>query len=135
MPTYAYHCRACEKDFEAKQRFSDDPLTECIICEAEDAVFRVIQPAGIVFKGSGWYVTDSRGSGGNGAKSSTATTTTKNETSESENGSSGSDDSSSSSNGATASTESSDTTTKSTKSSTESTSPKDGANTKRAASA
>lgn len=87
MPTYAYHCRACENDFEVKQRFSDDPLTECIICETEDAVFRVIQPAGIVFKGSGWYVTDSRGSGSKGAKSSTNGVANKSDTS-SENGSS-----------------------------------------------
>ncbi len=61
MPTYAYQCRSCDSRFEARQSFSDDPLTECAVCGEEGSVFRVIQPAGIVFKGSGWYVTDSRG--------------------------------------------------------------------------
>jgi len=132
MPTYAYHCRACDNDFEIKQQFSDDPLTDCIICETKDSVFRVIQPAGIVFKGSGWYVTDSRGSGGNGAKSSTASTASKNDTSE--NGSSSSDKSDTGTNGA-ASTESSDKPTKSSKPSTDTNSSSDGSDTKRAASA
>ena len=133
MPTYAYHCRACEKDFEVKQRFSDNPLTECVVCETEDAVFRVIQPAGIVFKGSGWYVTDSRGSRSNGAKSSAASTTSKNDASE--NGTSSSDDSGTDTKSTAASTDSSATTTKSSKPSTESSSSSDGSDTKRAASA
>lgn len=62
MPMYAYQCRSCESTFEVKQSFSDTPLTDCLVCETPNAVFRVIQPAGVVFKGSGWYVTDSRGS-------------------------------------------------------------------------
>ena len=40
------------------QRFADDPLTECPECGA--VIRRVIQPVGVVFKGSGWYITDSR---------------------------------------------------------------------------
>ena len=46
------------------QRFSDNPLTECPKCSGE--IRRVIHPAGVIFKGSGWYITDSR-------KSSSAT--------------------------------------------------------------
>jgi putative FmdB family regulatory protein len=58
MPTYSYHCDTCGHDFEAVQRFADDPLTECPQCGSP--IRRVIQPVGVVFKGSGWYITDSR---------------------------------------------------------------------------
>lgn len=58
MPTYSYHCDTCGHDFEAVQRFADDPLRECPQCGA--VIRRVIQPVGVVFKGSGWYITDSR---------------------------------------------------------------------------
>lgn len=58
MPTYAYRCTTCDHQFEQSQRFSDDPLRDCPVCDG--LVRRVIQPVGIVFKGSGWYITDSR---------------------------------------------------------------------------
>ena len=58
MPTYSYQCDACGHHFEAVQRFSDDPITDCPHCGG--AVRRLIHPVGVVFKGSGWYVTDSR---------------------------------------------------------------------------
>lgn len=58
MPTYSYHCDTCDHDFDAVQKFADDPLHECPECGA--AIRRVIQPVGVVFKGSGWYITDSR---------------------------------------------------------------------------
>jgi putative FmdB family regulatory protein len=58
MPTYTYQCDSCGHGFEAVQRFADDPLTECPQCGA--SIRRVIQPVGVVFKGSGWYITDSR---------------------------------------------------------------------------
>ena len=58
MPTYAYRCADCGHQFEQNQRFSDPPLTDCPACDG--AVRRVIQPVGVVFKGSGWYITDSR---------------------------------------------------------------------------
>lgn len=58
MPTYNYHCDSCGHDFEAVQRFVDDPLKECPQCGSP--IRRVIQPVGVVFKGSGWYITDSR---------------------------------------------------------------------------
>ena len=63
MPLYVYRCNNCEHQFEVRQRFSDDSLTECPECLGE--IRRVINPVGIVFKGSGFYVTDSR----NGKKS------------------------------------------------------------------
>lgn len=59
MPTYVYACDSCGSQFEQFQRFQDDPLTVCP-CGKEGQVRRVFQPVGIVFKGSGWYVTDSR---------------------------------------------------------------------------
>ena len=59
MPIYTYECENCGQRFDAKQSFSDAPLTICPDCEG--SVHRVIQPVGIVFKGAGFYVTDSRG--------------------------------------------------------------------------
>lgn len=58
MPTYSYRCDACGHLFDAVQRFSEDALTECPECGSP--IRRVIQPVGVVFKGSGWYITDSR---------------------------------------------------------------------------
>ncbi|WP_129633070.1 FmdB family zinc ribbon protein [Candidatus Oscillochloris fontis] len=61
MPTYVYACDSCGTQFEKFQSFKDEPLTVCL-CGQEGKVRRVIQPAGIVFKGAGWYINDSRGS-------------------------------------------------------------------------
>ncbi len=58
MPLYDYQCKDCGVRFERMQSFHDAPLTRCPECEGE--VHRVIGPAGIIFKGSGFYVTDSR---------------------------------------------------------------------------
>jgi putative FmdB family regulatory protein len=58
MPTYSYRCSACGHKFDQFQRFSEDTLTECPQCHG--LVKRVIHPVGVVFKGSGWYITDSR---------------------------------------------------------------------------
>ncbi len=60
MPNYEYECAACNHRFERLQRFSDPPVDTCPQCG--NAVRRVLHPVGIVFKGSGWYVTDSRSS-------------------------------------------------------------------------
>lgn len=76
MPVYAYQCRDCDNTFEIKQSFNDDPLTTCAVCQHEGSIYRVIQPAGVVFKGSGWYVTDSRG------KNSAGVTNTKSDATE-----------------------------------------------------
>ena len=62
MPTYQYACTECGHAFEQFQSFKDEPLTTCH-CGQSGKVRRVIQPAGIVFKGSGWYINDSRGTG------------------------------------------------------------------------
>jgi len=58
MPLYVYKCNNCEHQFEVRQRFSDEPLTDCPNCGGQ--IRRVINPVGVVFKGSGFYVTDSR---------------------------------------------------------------------------
>ena len=58
MPTYVYACDSCGAQFEQFQSFKDEPLRTCPSCAS--AVRRVFQPVGIVFKGSGWYITDSR---------------------------------------------------------------------------
>ncbi len=58
MPTYHYVCSSCSNEFDQYQMFTDDALSVCPSCEG--FIRRVIQPVGIVFKGSGWYLTDSR---------------------------------------------------------------------------
>lgn len=88
LPTYEYHCDSCEKNFDVVQSFHDDPLTACPTCGSR--VRKVFGNVGIVFKGSGFYKTDSRpgakapagdaaasgssgseGSGGSGGESAT----------------------------------------------------------------
>ncbi len=71
MPTYQYECMDCQNQFEQFQKFSEDPLTACPSCEG--TVRRVIQNVGVVFKGSGWYITDSRSSSND--KTATESTT------------------------------------------------------------
>lgn len=58
MPLYEYQCAACGVRFERHQHFKDAPLTTCPECGGE--VHRLIGPVGVVFKGSGFYATDSR---------------------------------------------------------------------------
>jgi putative FmdB family regulatory protein len=66
MPTYEYECTSCGQHIEVSQRISEDPLTTCGVCGG--ALRKVFHPAGIVFKGSGFYVTDSRSSSTRSAK-------------------------------------------------------------------
>ena len=61
MPTYVYACTECGHRFEAVQSFADDSLTECPECEGR--LRKVFNSVGVVFKGSGFYKTDSRSSG------------------------------------------------------------------------
>ncbi|MGI5417067.1 FmdB family zinc ribbon protein [Actinomadura luteofluorescens] len=61
MPTYQYVCTECGEPLEVVQKFSDDALTECPACTGR--LRKVFSAAGIIFKGSGFYRTDSRGSG------------------------------------------------------------------------
>jgi putative FmdB family regulatory protein len=60
VPTYQYACTECGGQIEAVQRFSDDPLTVHEACGGK--LRKVFSPVGIVFKGSGFYRTDSRSS-------------------------------------------------------------------------
>lgn len=86
MPIYEYECEACHDRFEVIQKFSDKPLKKCAKC-GQGPVARLLCPPALVFKGTGWYVTDygrpdyqrgrkkaeqdSKGNGnGNGSKSS-----------------------------------------------------------------
>jgi putative FmdB family regulatory protein len=75
VPTYAYACTECDHRFEAVQSFSDDSLTVCPECEGR--LRKVFNAVGIVFKGGGFYRTDSRsgssvtaGSSSNGSSGS-----------------------------------------------------------------
>ncbi|MDF9715032.1 FmdB family transcriptional regulator [Nocardioides sp. ChNu-153] len=87
MPTYQYACTECGHAFEQVQSFSDDALTECPECHGR--LRKLFNAVGVVFKGSGFYRTDSR----TGASSSDTSSTTK---SSSDAGSSSSGDKSSS---------------------------------------
>ena len=58
MPTYQYTCTECGEPLEAVQKFTDEPLTVCPACGGR--LRKVFSPVGIVFKGSGFYRTDSR---------------------------------------------------------------------------
>jgi putative FmdB family regulatory protein len=58
MPTYEYECTSCGQHIEVYQRITEDPLTTCGVCGGP--LRKVFHPAGIVFKGSGFYATDSR---------------------------------------------------------------------------
>jgi len=66
MPTYEYECTSCGQHIEVFQRISEDPLTTCGVCGGK--LRKVFHPAGIVFKGSGFYATDSRSGSRSGAK-------------------------------------------------------------------
>jgi putative FmdB family regulatory protein len=67
MPLYTYRCNENDHEFQVRQRMMDDPLTECPVCGG--SVRRVVSSVGVVFKGSGFYVTDNRSSSLNGKSS------------------------------------------------------------------
>ncbi len=92
MPTYQYQCTACGEGLEAVQKFTDEPLTECPACSGR--LRKVFSAVGIVFKGSGFYRTDSRSSS---STSSSASADSSNSTASSAAG--GSSDSSGSGSG------------------------------------
>ena len=99
VPTYEYACTACGDPLEAVQKFTDDPLTECPHCGGR--LRKLFSSVGIVFKGSGFYRTDSRDGAKVGSGSSSS------ESSASSEGSSSSGDSSTASTGAAAAASSS----------------------------
>ena len=85
MPTYAYACTECEHRFEIVQSFVDDSLTDCPECAGR--LRKLFNAVGVVFKGSGFYRTDSRndskgskGSGSSDSSSSGGTTKTASKT-------------------------------------------------------
>jgi putative FmdB family regulatory protein len=67
VPTYSYACTECDNRFDAVQAFTDDALTTCPQCEGR--LRKLFNSVGVVFKGSGFYRTDSRESAKTGAAS------------------------------------------------------------------
>jgi putative FmdB family regulatory protein len=80
MPTYGYECKSCGHTFDAFQSMSDDPLKICPKCGKD--VRRLINGGtGVIFKGSGFYVTDKKSGSGSVKSSSPAKTQAKTESS------------------------------------------------------
>ncbi|MFF3709442.1 FmdB family zinc ribbon protein [Streptomyces phaeochromogenes] len=111
MPTYQYQCTECGEGLEAVQKFTDDALTVCPSCDGR--LKKVFSAVGIVFKGSGFYRNDSRGSSSSSSpapasKSSTGSNgSSDSKTSSSSDSSSGSKSSSDSKSGSKSSSTSS----------------------------
>ena len=103
MPTYSYACTECDNKFDVVQAFSDDALTECPKCDGR--LRKMFGKVGVVFKGSGFYRTDSReaaktasnGSAKSSSESSSTSGSTEKKSESSKSDSSGSSSSSSSS--------------------------------------
>ncbi len=72
MPTYEYECTSCGHRFDVVQKFSDAALTTCDQCQG--ALRKLISAPGIVFKGGGFYKTDSRGTSSSSDSSGTSST-------------------------------------------------------------
>jgi putative FmdB family regulatory protein len=80
MPIYTYHCDSCGITFDQRQSFSDEPMKVCPEC-LEEALHKVYQPVGIVFKGKGFYATDHRSTSGASTASEKKSSESKSETS------------------------------------------------------
>jgi putative FmdB family regulatory protein len=105
VPTYQYTCTDCGEPVEAVQKFSDPPLTVCTACGGK--LRKVFSPVGIVFKGSGFYRTDSRNSSSarvDGKKDKAASESSSSTTSSDSSSSNGSADKSAAKSGDTSST-------------------------------
>ncbi|WP_225803043.1 FmdB family zinc ribbon protein [Streptomyces sp. NK15101] len=89
MPTYQYQCTECGEGLEAVQKFTDDALTECPSCQGR--LKKVFSAVGIVFKGSGFYRNDSRGSSSSSSPASSKSSTSSSAASSSSSSSSSSD--------------------------------------------
>jgi putative FmdB family regulatory protein len=87
VPTYGYRCTNCGHQFEIFQRMSADALKDCPNC-GQPTLKKVVYPAGVVFKGSGFYTTDYKGAGksasGNGSAPSESKSDAKPETTKSD---------------------------------------------------
>ncbi|MYV69241.1 FmdB family zinc ribbon protein [Streptomyces sp. WAC08241] len=112
MPTYQYQCTECGEGLEAVQKFTDDALTECPSCKGR--LKKVFSAVGIVFKGSGFYRNDSRGSS---SSSSPASSSSKSSTPSSSSGSTSTSDAKPAASAASSSSSSSSTSSSSTGSS------------------
>ncbi len=75
MPIYTYRCRSCHYEFDRNQRMSEAPLVECPSC-GEPQLRKVVNSVGVVFKGSGFYVTDNRNGSAKAASSKSESKTT-----------------------------------------------------------
>jgi putative FmdB family regulatory protein len=76
VPIYGYRCSSCGHEFEIQQRMSDEPLKVCPKCQGK--LTKMLYPAGVIFKGSGFYSTDYKGSSkssGNGSAADAKTET------------------------------------------------------------
>ncbi|MET9256612.1 FmdB family zinc ribbon protein [Streptomyces sp. NPDC048182] len=104
MPTYQYQCTECGEGLEAVQKFTDDALTECPNCKGR--LKKVFSAVGIVFKGSGFYRNDSRGSSSSSSPASSSAAKSSSSSSESKSSSSSDSKSSSSSAGSSSSSSS-----------------------------
>lgn len=71
MPIYEYECKGCGTRFDKMQPIHAEPLVVCLNC-GEGPIRRVYQPVGVIFKGSGWYITDNRNSSKKEADSKSA---------------------------------------------------------------
>lgn len=81
MPTYQYQCTECGEGLEAVQKFTDDALTVCPNCDGR--LKKVFSAVGIVFKGSGFYRNDSRGSSSSSTPASTSSSSSSSASSKS----------------------------------------------------
>ncbi|CAL9311357.1 FmdB family zinc ribbon protein [Streptomyces olindensis] len=95
MPTYQYQCTECGEGLEAVQKFTDDALTECPSCKGR--LKKVFSAVGIVFKGSGFYRNDSRGSSSSSSPASKSSSSSSSSSSDSSSSSSSSSSAGSSS--------------------------------------
>ncbi|AXK74229.1 MULTISPECIES: FmdB family zinc ribbon protein [Mycobacteriaceae] len=105
MPTYSYACTECDNRFDVVQAFSDDALTACPKCNGR--LRKLFGKVGVVFKGSGFYRTDSRDSSKSSSSSSKSSSSESSSSSSSDSGSSSSSSSSSPSGTSSTSTSSS----------------------------
>ncbi|MFC7961107.1 FmdB family zinc ribbon protein [Rhodococcoides kroppenstedtii] len=108
MPTYSYACTECDNRFDIVQSFSDDSLTVCPQCSGK--LRKLFNTVGIVFKGSGFYRNDSRGSSSSSESAGSDSSSSKESSSSSDKSSGSSTSSTSSSTGSTGSSSSSSST-------------------------
>ncbi|EQA46818.1 zinc ribbon domain protein [Leptospira broomii serovar Hurstbridge str. 5399] len=74
MPTYEYRCKNCGQTFEFFQSMKDEPLKECILCKKGEVDRLISNGGGIIFKGSGFYVTDNKAPKSSSDSGSTSST-------------------------------------------------------------